>query len=85
MADVHVLPGVERHDVGVEIPAEGILRQAIDGGMTTVIVLGYGRNGWQLWSSSPDMDKNLGMLSRAQHEVLHCDGVNDFCTEKNEP
>lgn len=81
MAEVKILPGVERHDVGVKTPANAILRLAFEAGMETVIVLGYGRCGWHLWSSSPDMDRNLGMLSRAHHEILHCDGTEDFQTE----
>jgi hypothetical protein len=70
-ADIHTLPGVDRHDIGPEVSVAHILGQAID--LETVVVIGYGPQGWYLASSSPDMDRNIGMVMRAVHDMLHTD------------
>lgn len=72
-ADIVTLPGVERHDIGPVVPVEEVLRNVATMELETIIVIGYGRDGWYLSASSPDMDRNIGMLARAQHEMLHCE------------
>jgi len=66
---VVVLPGVERHDIGPEVEVVELLGGA--SGLTTVVVIGYGPEGFYLAASSPDMDRNIGMTMRAVHDMLH--------------
>lgn len=82
MAEITVLPGVERRDIGHNVKVQNILESAAKENMHVVIVLGYGEHGWCLWGSSPDQDKNVGMLSRAHHEILHCEGAEEFTTDE---
>lgn len=70
-ADIHTLPGIERHDLGPEVSVERVIERAREHDLSVIIVIGYGRDGWYLACSAPDMDKNLGMLTRATHDVLH--------------
>lgn len=76
MADIHTLPGVERFDLGPDVEVARVLEQAVDHNLNTVVVIGYGPQGWYLAPSSPDMDRNIGMAMRAVHDMLH--------TESNE-
>lgn len=71
MADIHVIPGVERHDIGPNVSVEQVLESAGATGLSVVIVIGYGREGFYLATSSPDMDRNIGMAMRAVHDLLH--------------
>lgn len=67
MADVHVLPGVERRDLsGAPLPTEEVLQAAIDVGLLEVVIVGRDRTG-QLYvaCSDSDADRSVGLLMRA--------------------
>lgn len=66
-ADIHTLPGIERRDLnGGPVPCEVVLREAIDAGVTSVIVVGRDRaGGLYLASSGSDADRDVGILMRA--------------------
>jgi hypothetical protein len=82
VADIHLLPGVARNDVGPRVPIEELLQAVAEAGMTNVIVLGYGREGFSLWSSDPDLDRNVGMIERAKLEML-CTDSDDLFDRKD--
>jgi hypothetical protein len=67
MADIHVLPGIERRDLcGERIPATEVLVAAIDSGVTDVTIVATGRDGQPyIASDCPDMDRVAGRLVRA--------------------
>lgn len=67
MADVHVLPGIERRDItGPPADAVDVLSDAIKHGVTDVVVVGRQRNGAPyIASASNDADKVTGILFRA--------------------
>lgn len=67
MADVLILPGVERRDlVGEDLPEAEVLQAAIDNRITDVVVIGRQRDGTQYVSSSMcDVDKAVGILFAA--------------------
>lgn len=75
MADVHVLPGVERRDIGDDVAPADVLRCAIENGVTDAIVVGKARDGsLYLAAESSDADLVVGKLMRAAtflatHEV----------------
>lgn len=79
MADIHVLPGVERRDLaGVALPSEEVLQAAINNGVTDVIVIGRSRDGsLYVAGAPPDVDKAVGMLMRAVSVLASCDVIND--------
>ena len=66
MADVHVLPGVERRDLLGTLPTEQIFQKAMDAGVTDVVIIGRDRAG-ELYvaSGGNDVDRSVGMLMRA--------------------
>lgn len=67
MAEVHVLPGIERRDLaGEPVPSHEVLRAALDKGITDVIVVGRQRDGTPyVASAGNDVDRDVGMLMRA--------------------
>ncbi len=66
MADVHVLPGVERRDIGEGVPSSEVLRYAMENGVTDVIVVGRVRDGdLYLAAECHDADSVVGKLIRA--------------------
>lgn len=78
MADVHVLPGMERVGVGAPVPSADVLKYAIENGVTDVVVVGRVANG-QLYvaSDNGDIDSVIGKLHRAAHYLSDKDLVID--------
>lgn len=66
MADVHVLPGVERRDLLEPLPCEQLFAKAVEAGVIDAVVVGRGRDG-QLYvaSAGSDVDRDVGLLMRA--------------------
>jgi hypothetical protein len=65
-AQVLVLPGIERRDLGEAAPASEVLLKAMEDGITDVIVVGRDRAGdLHISSSSGDADRVVGQLMRA--------------------
>jgi hypothetical protein len=65
-ATIHVLPGVERRDLGDARPDDDILSGAIAEGVSGAIVVGRDRRGdLYLASADGDADRVIGMLMRA--------------------
>jgi hypothetical protein len=79
MAEIHVLPGIERRDLaGEPAPSADVLQAAIDKGITDAIVVGRSRNGsLYIAGAPPDVDKAVGVLMRAVSVLSGCDVVND--------
>lgn len=77
MADVHVLPGIERRDLGQSTPSSAVLQAAIDAGVTDVVLIGKDRSGqFYLAAECSDADTVVGKLMRAvavlaDSEVIH--------------
>lgn len=66
MAEIFVLPGVERRDVLESLPAEKVLIGAIELGITDVTVIGRDREGKPYVATSmSDMDRAVGRLMHA--------------------
>jgi hypothetical protein len=67
MAEVHVLPGVERRDlVGPELTAKAVLLAALDNGVTDIVIVGIARDGSQyIAGCSNDVDRVVGKLFAA--------------------
>lgn len=66
MAEVHVLPGVERRDLLGALPCEQLLQKAIDLGITDVVIVGRDRTGNQYVASAlPNADVAVGRLFSA--------------------
>lgn len=67
MAEVLVLPGIERRDlVGDPVPAAEVLAAAIEKGITDVVIVGRSRDGEQYVAGSlNDVDKVVGVLFAA--------------------
>lgn len=87
MAEVYVLPGVERRDLAG--PPEGdaahILQRAIDAGITEVVIVGKNRDGEQyVVTSIGDADRAAGIMLRAATWLTQVRIENDvsFDTEK---
>lgn len=70
MAEIVVLPWVERPDL-YDMPApDAVLTTAMDAGLTNCIVIGRDRTGeFYVASSDGDLDKVAGMLARAMRLV----------------
>jgi hypothetical protein len=65
-ATIHVLPGVERRDLGEVRPDHDVLAGAIAEGVTAAVVVGRDRRGeLYLASADGDADRVVGMLMRA--------------------
>lgn len=76
MADVHVLPGVERRDLGAACPSADVLAAAIESGVTDVIVVGRGRDGQFYFAAEcADADAVVGKLMRGVNMLTDCDVV----------
>lgn len=68
--NVVTLPGVERRDIGPEVPSEDVLQGAIDAGVRDAIVIGRSRDGhFYIASASADVDATVGKLFRAATEL----------------
>lgn len=66
MAEVHVLPGVERRDMIGVLPAEQLLQKAIDQGISDVVIVGRDRSGNPYVASAmSDVDRAVGRLMYA--------------------
>jgi len=82
MAEIHVLPGVERRDLLGVLPAEELLQKAIDQGITDVVIVGRDRAGNPYVASClSDVDRAVGRLMYAAtflaQATLHNDQVID--------
>lgn len=88
MAEVHVLPGVERRDLLGVLPTEQVFQRALDSGVTDVLIVGRQRTG-ELYVSSgcDDVDRAVGMLMRAVNYLTSMTLDNDQVieTEPQEP
>jgi len=75
-AEVYVLPGIERRDLGEDCPTPQVLQNAIDQGVTGAIVVGTGRDG-QLFiaAENADVDAVVGKLMRAVTFLSSCEIV----------
>lgn len=67
MAEIHVLPGIERRDLcGETLSSEIVLTKAIESGVTGAIVIGLDRSGTlYIAADATDVDRVVGMLMRA--------------------
>jgi hypothetical protein len=66
VAEVHVLPGVERRDLLGVLPAEQLLAAAIEQGITDVIIVGRKRDGTPYVASGvSNVDCAIGRLMGA--------------------
>lgn len=83
MAEIHVLPGIERRDLaGAPVPSAEVLQSAIDKGVMDVIIVGRSRDGSLFIAGAPpDVDKAVGMLMRAVSVLAASDIVNDVVLE----
>lgn len=76
MADVHVLPGIERRDLGEPVPSAAVLQAAIDAGVTDVIIVGRARDGQFYFAAEcPDADAVIGKLMRGVATLADCEVV----------
>lgn len=87
MAEIHVLPGIERRDLAG--PAEGdahrILQAAIGAGVTDVVVVGKCRDGSQWVSTSMgDADRAAGIMLRAANWLTTVRIDNDVVIDTEE-
>lgn len=84
MAEVHVLPGVERRDLGAPLGVESVMKAVAEADLVDLVVVGRTRLGEQyIASSMPDADKAVGMLVRAQHFIVEANVEQaPFDTEK---
>jgi hypothetical protein len=79
MENLFVLPGVERRDLEQDIPSVEVLQNAIDVGVSDVIVIGRERSGeFYIASAVADADRVVGRLMwavqfLASHEVIRLD------------
>ena len=80
MADVHVLPGVERRDLAgpANGDAQAVLDAAIEAGITDVVIVGKTPAGEQWVSTSMgDVDRAVGIMIRAANWLTAVEIVND--------
>lgn len=84
MAEVLLLPNVERYDIGHNVPVERVLELALAANLDHVIIVGRGRDGFYLASSSSDNDRSLGLLARASSWVVSTLSPESFNTEAND-
>lgn len=86
MAEVHVLPGIERRDLLGTLPPEQLFTKAIENGVTDAIIVGRARDGsLYVASCNSDADKAVGMLMRAVSMIASVEITNDqvLDTEEN--
>lgn len=70
MAEVHVLPGIERRDLLGALPAEQLFTKAIENGVTDAVIVGRTRDGSPYVASClSDADKAVGQLMRAVNMI----------------
>lgn len=78
MAEVHVLPGIERRDLLGVLPAEQLFQKALEAGVTDAIVIGRARDGtFYIASCVADADKAVGQLMRGVSFIAASDIIND--------
>lgn len=66
MAEIMVLPGVERRDIGEDLPSHDVLMRAAEAGLLDVVIVGRDRSGELYMAGSiGDADKTVGILMRA--------------------
>jgi hypothetical protein len=86
MAEVHVLPGVERRDLMVPLPCAELLQKAIDAGVTDAVIVGRARDGsLYVASASTDVDRDVGRLMRAVEFLTSHTIENDQVIETEPP
>lgn len=86
MAEVHVLPGIERRDLLAPLPAAELLQKAIENGVTDVVIVGRERDGsLYVASASSDIDRDVGMLMRAVTYLSSATVENDQVIETEPP
>lgn len=85
MAEVHVLPGVERRDLLGVLPTEQVFQKALEAGVTDVLIIGRDRaGGFYVASGCEDVDRSVGMLMRAVN-YLSAPLANDQVVETEGP
>lgn len=78
MAELHVMPGVERRDLLGVLPAEQLLQKAIDAGITDAIVIGRDREGRPyIATCMSDVDRAVGRIMHAATYLASCTIEND--------
>ena len=88
MADVHVLPGVERRDLLGVLPSEQVFAVAVEKGITDAVIVGRNRaGGLYVACGCTDVDHAVGMLMRAVQYLTSMTLDNDQVieTEPQEP
>lgn len=87
MADVHVLPGIERRDLaGSPVSTEDVFKSAIEKGVTDVVVVGRDRKGdLYIAGAPPDVDRTVGMLMRAVNILSGASIHNDVVVTTDPP
>lgn len=74
-ADILVMPGIERRDLGEPVPCEELIKYAQEAGLTDVIIIGRERNGsYYVASAIGDADKVVGRLMWAVN-YLACNEI----------
>lgn len=85
MAEVHVMPGVERRDLMGVLPAEQLLQKAIDAGVTDVVIVARDRSGQPYVASCiADVDKAVGRLMYAVTFLAQATIENDQVFDSDE-
>lgn len=70
MAEINVIPGVERRDLGVPATPRAVLEAAIEGGIQDVVVIGrYPSGALYLASSDGNIDAVVGKLFAAAQRL----------------
>jgi len=87
MADVIVLPGIERRDLaGAVIPSAEILNRALDSGITDVVIVGRHRDGrLYIAGESNDIDRVTGLLARAAAVLATGEVSGGIVEDRREP
>ena len=69
-AEIHVLPGIERRDLGEPAPDAGVLAAALERGVHDVVVVGRDRAGeLYIAAAGGDVDRVVGQLMRAVQQL----------------
>lgn len=78
MAEIHVLPGIERPDLYSAPEASAVLQAAIEAGVNQVVLIGRDRTGeLYLAASVDDAEKCVGLLMRAVSMISSAGIVNE--------
>lgn len=86
MAEVHVLPGIERRDLLDPLPTAELFSRALDAGVTDVVIVGRDRTGaLYVATSGRDADRDVGALMRAVALIASSTIENDQIIETDPP